>query len=67
MLIQHTIREKFADCTVITIAHRLETILGSDRIAVLDYGELVEFDTPSTLLGRESKFKEFYDTHKRGD
>ncbi|KAJ8688624.1 hypothetical protein QAD02_024419 [Eretmocerus hayati] len=49
-LIQRTIRAEFKDCTVLTIAHRLNTILDSDRILVLDKGVAVEYDTPRTLL-----------------
>nr|XP_054769963.1 ATP-binding cassette sub-family C member 4-like isoform X1 [Lytechinus pictus] len=49
-LIQETIRTKFKNCTVLTIAHRLHTIMDSDRIMVLDAGELVEFDEPYILL-----------------
>lgn len=49
-LIQSTIRTAFKDCTVLTIAHRLNTIIDSDRIMVLDAGQLVEFDSPATLL-----------------
>ncbi|KAK7086872.1 Canalicular multispecific organic anion transporter 1 [Halocaridina rubra] len=49
-LIQQTIRREFADCTVITIAHRLNTIMDSSRILVLSQGEIKEFDTPSALL-----------------
>uniref|UniRef100_A0A3P8RDC0 Multidrug resistance-associated protein 4 n=1 Tax=Astatotilapia calliptera TaxID=8154 RepID=A0A3P8RDC0_ASTCA len=49
-LIQKTIRDKFKECTVITIAHRLNTIIDSDRIFVLESGTIQEFDHPFTLL-----------------
>jgi ABC-type multidrug transport system fused ATPase/permease subunit len=49
-LIQQTLREKFADCTVVTIAHRLNTIVDYDRILVMSDGKAVEFDTPQALL-----------------
>ncbi|XP_054985696.1 ATP-binding cassette sub-family C member 5 isoform X2 [Sorex araneus] len=54
LLVQETIREAFADCTMLTIAHRLHTVLGSDRIMVLAQGQVVEFDTPSVLLSNDS-------------
>uniref|UniRef100_A0A8U7M362 Multidrug resistance-associated protein 4 n=1 Tax=Corvus moneduloides TaxID=1196302 RepID=A0A8U7M362_CORMO len=49
-LIQKTIRETFAHCTVLTIAHRLNTIIDSDRIMVLDAGRLKEYGEPYILL-----------------
>ncbi|XP_033832984.1 ATP-binding cassette sub-family C member 4-like isoform X1 [Periophthalmus magnuspinnatus] len=49
-LIQKTIRQKFKACTVVTIAHRLNTIIDSDRILVLDNGVIQELDRPVTLL-----------------
>ncbi|XP_050313202.1 multidrug resistance-associated protein 1-like [Anthonomus grandis grandis] len=56
-LIQKTIRTAFADCTVLTIAHRLNTIIDSDRVLVLDKGQIAEFESPNKLLeNKESIF-----------
>lgn len=49
-MIQRAIRERFADCTVLTVAHRLHTIIDSDRVLVMDAGTVSEFDKPHTLL-----------------
>lgn len=57
--IQQTIRQQFAGCTVLTIAHRLLTIVNSDRVLVLDAGQVREFDEPYALLQQpESLFHE---------
>ncbi|KAH8862468.1 Canalicular multispecific organic anion transporter 2 [Schistosoma japonicum] len=56
-LIQATIRQEFSSCTVITIAHRLNTVLDYDRILVLEDGEVKELDSPKVLLqNKKSKF-----------
>nr|ASU47346.1 ABCC3 [Cnaphalocrocis medinalis] len=48
--IQQTIKEHFASCTVLTIAHRLNTIMESDRVLVMSFGQAVEYDHPYVLL-----------------
>uniref|UniRef100_A0A5F8GC72 Multidrug resistance-associated protein 1 n=1 Tax=Monodelphis domestica TaxID=13616 RepID=A0A5F8GC72_MONDO len=55
-LIQSTIRTQFDDCTVLTIAHRLNTILDYTRVIVLDKGEIVECDSPPVLLQKKGIF-----------
>ncbi|KAJ7208590.1 hypothetical protein GGX14DRAFT_551298 [Mycena pura] len=52
-MIQKTIREEFTESLLITVAHRLKTIIDYDRLVVLDHGKVVEFDTPYRLLQRE--------------
>lgn len=48
--IQKTIRSEFGHCTVLTIAHRLHTIMDSDKVIVMDSGKMKQFDTPYNLL-----------------
>jgi len=56
-MIQRTIRNVFANRTILTIAHRLDTVIDSDRIIVMEAGHVVEFDTPANLLSnREGIF-----------
>ena len=58
-MLQATLRSNmFKDRTIITIAHRINTILDSDRIVVLDHGVVAEFDTPSALVRRRGLFYE---------
>jgi len=54
--IQKIIREEFAECTVISVAHRIPTVMDSDRVLVLDAGLVAEFDAPSKLMRRPSLF-----------
>ncbi|KAJ2133743.1 ABC transporter C member 13, partial [Coemansia sp. RSA 678] len=53
-IIQESIRKEFKDCTVLTIAHRLNTIIDSDMILVVDGGRMAEYDTPQNLLENEN-------------
>ena len=64
--VQNMIRKSFKDCTVLTIAHRLHTIIDSDKIVVMETGNLIEFDAPKTLLsksGDKAVFKGLWDQH----
>uniref|UniRef100_A0A3P8RLK8 ATP-binding cassette, sub-family C (CFTR/MRP), member 12 n=1 Tax=Amphiprion percula TaxID=161767 RepID=A0A3P8RLK8_AMPPE len=51
-LIQNTIKDAFSDCTMLTIAHRINTVVQADRILVMDKGEAVELDSPDVLKQR---------------
>ena len=49
-IVQKLILEEFKESTVITVAHRLNTVIKSDKILVLGFGEVLEFDTPQNLM-----------------
>eukprot|EP00475_Leptophrys_vorax_P005792 TRINITY_DN1350_c0_g1_i8.p1 TRINITY_DN1350_c0_g1~~TRINITY_DN1350_c0_g1_i8.p1 ORF type:complete len:1338 (-),score=362.35 TRINITY_DN1350_c0_g1_i8:70-4083(-) len=67
-LIQQSIRNVFKTQTILTIAHRLDTIKDYDKILVLHYGELVEFDSVPNLLAKENGFfKTLYESHAKAD
>ncbi|XP_011308333.1 multidrug resistance-associated protein 5 [Fopius arisanus] len=53
-IVQKTIQQEFSDCTILTIAHRLQTILSCDRILVMDAGAIVEMGTPDDLLNNSN-------------
>ncbi|XP_031342453.1 probable multidrug resistance-associated protein lethal(2)03659 isoform X4 [Photinus pyralis] len=55
-LIQETIRHKFSNCTVLTVAHRLNTIIDCDKVLVMDRGLAVEFNHPYLLLQNTNGF-----------
>lgn len=63
-IIQETIRSEFKDKTILTIAHRLDTIMDSDRVLVLGRGSVKEFDSPTNLLN--DRDSEFYSLCKEG-
>lgn len=56
--IQTTIKKEFLECTILTIAHRLRTILNYDKILTLDSGELRQFDTPYNLFKSPGIFRD---------
>jgi ATP-binding cassette subfamily C (CFTR/MRP) protein 1 len=57
---QRVIREKFSNHTIIAVAHKLDTILDFDKVAMLDGGQLIEFEDPYTLLSTDSAFNRLY-------
>ncbi|GJJ75467.1 hypothetical protein EMPS_07825 [Entomortierella parvispora] len=63
--IQVALRKSFKNCTVLTIAHRINTIMDSDRIIVLDHGRIAEFGTPEVLLNNPESI--FYSLVKKSE
>ncbi|KAK9370171.1 P-loop containing nucleoside triphosphate hydrolase protein [Lipomyces kononenkoae] len=63
-ILQETIRKEFKDRTILTIAHRLNTIIDSDKIVVLSAGKVAEFDSPENLLADPNSM--FYSLCKQG-
>ncbi|KAJ2370429.1 Transporter of the ATP-binding cassette (ABC), partial [Coemansia sp. RSA 2611] len=55
---QQLIRSEFSDCTVLTIAHRLDTIMSSDKIIVMEKGEIAEIGPPQELISKGGMFAE---------
>ena len=63
--IQVVLKEQFKNATKIVIAHRINTIMDSDYILVMDDGKVAEFEPPSVLLGRqESMFSKLVAAHE---
>ncbi len=62
-IIQKAINEILISSTVITIAHRIKTIIHYDRILVLNNGEIVEYDSPERLIEDKDSF--FYELYKK--
>lgn len=60
-VIQRLIRRKFCNHTIISVAHRLETIMDFDKVAVMERGQIIEFDSPYALLDiPKSAFSKLY-------
>ena len=55
-VIEETMKRELSECTVVTVAHRLDTVIKSDRILVLSHGRVKEFDHPHILLQKEGGY-----------
>ena len=62
-IIQKAVNEIMENSTVITIAHRIKTILNCDRVITLDNGEIIDFDSPKKLLDRKKGL--FYELYNK--
>jgi len=63
-IVNQIIQTRFADHTVLSVAHKLDFALGFDRVIVMDQGKVVEYDEPGALLARSSVFKELYEAQR---
>ena len=59
-IIQNAIDKAMNNCTVITIAHRIKTVINYNRIMVISNGQIIEFDTPENLLSKKGQFYLLY-------
>lgn len=60
-ILQNVIQSEFRHSTLITIAHRLNTVLNMDKVCVIVDGKIAEFDSPQKLLSRDSIFHQMMD------
>ncbi|KAK8608369.1 hypothetical protein V6N13_023795 [Hibiscus sabdariffa] len=69
-ILQQIIRQEFSECTVITVAHRVPTVIDSDMVMVLSYGKLIEYDEPERLMATDSSFSklvaEYWSSCRKG-
>ena len=65
--IQTMLKEAFTECTVLTIAHRIDTILWYDKVLVMDKGKVLEYDSPKVLSTKDgSEFKALLTEYRKG-
>lgn len=65
-LIQAALKKKFKDCTILTIAHRIDTVIDYDRILVIKKGEIIEYGHPRELLEKkDGEFKRMVEAKVR--
>ena len=65
-LIQESIKTEFSECTCLTIAHRINTVMDSDRVLVMDSGRVAEFDTVDNLLKNKGIFAGLVNEWRKG-
>lgn len=64
-IMERVIRTEFHDCTIMAVAHRLNTLTDFDMVAVIDGGRIVEYDSPAKLLSYpQSLFRELFELQK---